>query len=68
MCALRSGMYSCYTKKEIQAVLYIAYTSFMAAKIEAIEYMEGKMSELIIHTGNWGTGAFGNNFQLMALC
>jgi len=64
-----SGDYSLST---ITQILTTAYTSFMAAKIEsyAAFHEKGQIDstpDVIIHTGNWGTGAFGGNKTMMAL-
>ena len=59
-----SGGESTYQREEIQDILSTAYSSFRAAQIESqIENKEGAL----IHTGNWGTGAYGGNAVLMAL-
>jgi hypothetical protein len=42
-------------------VLVTAFTGFSACKLESGPY------ETVIHTGNWGCGAYGGNPTLMAL-
>jgi len=49
-----------------------AYTSFRAARIQSTKMVnENTLGEIrpkiIIHTGNWGTGAFGGSKPLMAI-
>jgi len=56
----------------ITQILTTAYTSFMAAKIESYAAFHEKgqtdlTPDVIIHTGNWGTGAFGGNKTMMAI-
>jgi hypothetical protein len=43
-----------YTREEIELVLLTAFTGFAAARGES-----PVGSRVIIHTGHWGTGAFG---------
>ena len=49
-----------YTKDDIEDVLVTAVTGFSAARTESVR------QKLRIHTGHWGTGAFGGNRVLMA--
>eukprot|EP01102_Stenamoeba_stenopodia_P019547 TRINITY_DN7417_c0_g1_i1.p1 TRINITY_DN7417_c0_g1~~TRINITY_DN7417_c0_g1_i1.p1 ORF type:complete len:341 (-),score=77.47 TRINITY_DN7417_c0_g1_i1:140-1162(-) len=49
-----------YTQRAIKDVLGTAYTGFAAAKQNSGE------APVVIHTGHWGTGAFGGNKVLMA--
>eukprot|EP01080_Neovahlkampfia_damariscottae_P001778 gene1778-547_t len=51
-----------YTKQQITYALGASYTGFYSAKLET--YILGKES-IVIHTGDWGTGAFGGNKILM---
>eukprot|EP00771_Trimastix_marina_P002318 gnl/Trimastix_PCT/3444.p1 GENE.gnl/Trimastix_PCT/3444~~gnl/Trimastix_PCT/3444.p1 ORF type:complete len:412 (+),score=72.67 gnl/Trimastix_PCT/3444:63-1238(+) len=51
-----------YTKGTIEYILITAYTAFRAAKKLT---PEGKLC--VVHTGNWGTGAYGGDKILMAL-
>jgi hypothetical protein len=53
-----------YTEEEIRDILVTAYTGFRAARIEA-EIAAGATA-VVVHTGNWGTGAFGGDKVLMA--
>jgi hypothetical protein len=71
MAALGGGQGS-YTKPQIVDMFTTAYTSFLAAKIESTLQVNGgnltpNKPEVIVHTGNWGTGAFGGNKPLMAI-
>ncbi|MCP4633609.1 MAG: hypothetical protein GY855_11840, partial [candidate division Zixibacteria bacterium] len=43
-----------------------AYTAFLAARIESHHHV-GDTPHIIVHTGNWGTGAYGGNKTLMAI-
>jgi hypothetical protein len=54
-----------YSEAEIHDILSTAYTGFRAARAEA----EAEVGEVatIVHTGHWGTGAFGGNKILMAI-
>jgi len=61
-----------YTEEQISDLFITAYTSFKAAVIESIRMInDGKLGENVpkvtIHTGNWGTGAFGGSKSLMAI-
>ncbi|EAR93857.4 poly (ADP-ribose) glycohydrolase (macronuclear) [Tetrahymena thermophila SB210] len=54
-----------YTKDQIIFTLYTAYKAFrQALEITNLYYPNQKC---VIHTGNWGCGAFGNNYQLIAI-
>ncbi len=50
-----------YTRDEIEDILATAFIGFSACRVES------GSSEALIHTGNWGTGAFGGDRVLMAL-
>lgn len=50
-----------YTMDEIRAILVTAYTGFRAARLES------GGSGIVVHTGHWGTGAFGGNKVLMTM-
>jgi hypothetical protein len=50
-----------YTRDEIQDVLETAFIGFSASKAES------GSSQTLVHTGNWGCGAYGGNHVLMAL-
>jgi len=54
-----------YSEAEIHDILATAYTGFRAARAEA----ESTAGEVVttVHTGHWGTGAFGGNKILMAM-
>jgi len=54
-----------YTLEQITDVFQTAYTGFSAAKAES-QASAGAGIKTIIHTGNWGTGAYGGNKVLMA--
>jgi hypothetical protein len=54
-----------YSEAEIHDILATAYTGFLAARAEA-ERAAGVVATTV-HTGHWGTGAFGGNKVLMAM-
>lgn len=54
-----------YALREIEDVLATAYTGFRAAVIESAQELESPA--VSVHTGHWGTGAYGGNKVLMAL-
>jgi len=54
-----------YTRSQISNILVTAYSGFLSAKYETI--LENEDSKTIIHTGNWGTGAYGGHKELMAI-
>eukprot|EP01080_Neovahlkampfia_damariscottae_P010802 gene10802-3420_t len=54
-----------YTLSQIFGILSTAYSGFISARYETI--LENEDTKTIIHTGNWGTGAYGGNKELMAL-
>lgn len=56
-----SGVYS---MEEILDVAITAYTAMVAARTES---KEAGASRTVVHTGHWGTGAYGGNRVLMAL-
>eukprot|EP01089_Gocevia_fonbrunei_P008663 TRINITY_DN20385_c0_g1_i1.p1 TRINITY_DN20385_c0_g1~~TRINITY_DN20385_c0_g1_i1.p1 ORF type:complete len:218 (-),score=55.34 TRINITY_DN20385_c0_g1_i1:2-655(-) len=62
MAALGGG-HGEYSLGQIVDLFVNAYTSFRAAK----ELAKEKGGKVLIHTGNWGTGAFGGNKPLMAI-
>jgi len=70
MAALAGG-YGAYSMRDIVDSYTTAYTSFLAAKVESNTDKKGdpisKEKKVVIHTGNWGTGAFGGNRALMAI-
>ena len=55
-----------YSLKTISDIFNTAYTAFLAARIESYRQI-GSVPHVIIHTGNWGTGAYGGNKTLMAI-
>jgi hypothetical protein len=59
-----------YTRSQITKLFTTVYTGFMAARIESNQspfIATSKPPRVIIHTGNWGCGAFGGNPTLIAL-
>jgi hypothetical protein len=55
--------YQPYQKKHLEALFYTALTAFSAIK----GHSENEDVRTIIHTGNWGCGAFGNDLVVAAL-
>jgi len=55
-----------YERAEIEYILQTAYTGFNAARAETLR-LKGSDSQVRIHTGFWGCGAFGGNRLLMLL-
>lgn len=51
-----------YTRAELERTLSTAFTAFAAARGET-----PVAERIVIHSGHWGTGAFGGNRVLMAL-
>eukprot|EP00455_Lapot_gusevi_P041085 TRINITY_DN4725_c0_g1_i15.p1 TRINITY_DN4725_c0_g1~~TRINITY_DN4725_c0_g1_i15.p1 ORF type:complete len:293 (+),score=77.59 TRINITY_DN4725_c0_g1_i15:229-1107(+) len=60
-----------YTRAQIETTLATVYTSFRAARIEAyrhaVNQQLAQFPTVVIHTGNWGAGAFGGDGTLMTL-
>lgn len=54
-----------YTEAEIHRALWTAFTAFRAAVVDA--RAAGAPGAVVVHTGHWGTGAFGGNRVLMAI-
>lgn len=54
-----------YTADQIRWTLVTALSGFSAALLESREL--APESEVVVHTGHWGTGAFGGNRTLMAM-
>jgi len=55
-----------YTAEQIHGVMATAYTGFRAARLESALAL-GDDVEVVLHTGHWGTGAYGCNRVLMAM-
>jgi len=55
-----------YTRQEIEYILSTAFTGFAAARLESCQ-VRARPSEVVVHTGFWGCGAYGGNRILMAL-
>ena len=53
-----------YARATIVDVLVTAYTGFRAAVVESRRHVDS-LAEVVVHTGNWGCGAFGGNAVLM---
>jgi hypothetical protein len=53
-----------YTEREISLIFNTAYTAFAAARQESPPD-GGAETEVVIHSGFWGCGAFGGNRRLM---
>lgn len=58
--AAPAGGYGTYSKDEIRMILLTAFVGFAACRAES-------SGRSVVHTGNWGCGAFGGNPVLMAL-
>eukprot|EP00026_Physarum_polycephalum_P012000 Phypoly_transcript_12257.p1 GENE.Phypoly_transcript_12257~~Phypoly_transcript_12257.p1 ORF type:complete len:358 (+),score=63.31 Phypoly_transcript_12257:158-1075(+) len=58
------GGFAEYTREQIGDAFGTAFTGFLAARVESKE--ENPDTKVVVHTGNWGTGAFGGNRILMA--
>lgn len=52
-----------YSRGEIEAAFNTAYSGFRATILAATDF--AAMEPVVIHTGNWGCGAYGGNRQLM---
>lgn len=59
-----SGGNKRYTRSEIQKALRTAFSGFRAVVLEAMNDSSTPLP-VVIHTGNWGCGAYGGNRQLM---
>lgn len=69
--AAPAGKNGIYTTKDIAFIMRTALAAFSAAVIRS-RIIHQKSEEIIcrkaiIHTGNWGSGAFGGNRELMTL-
>jgi hypothetical protein len=60
-----SGGRGSYTLEQITDIFQTAYTAFSAARSES-QACAGGGAKTQIHTGNWGTGAYGGNRILIA--
>lgn len=56
-----------YTKDQIQVYIYTATLAFSMCRWHCNENAGQEGKRVIIHTGNWGCGAFGNNLELMSM-
>ena len=56
-----------YTLAQLNLILSTAYSGFRAAQIESSRHVAGKKKAVVIHTGFWGCGVYGNDKVLMAL-
>jgi len=56
-----------YSIETIQYTFDTAYIGFMQAKLEAQDAAGEQQVHVVIHSGNWGCGAFGGNLVLMGL-
>lgn len=61
-----TGGYGRYTLEQIFDPLTTAYTGFIAARRESF-HAAGPDAATIVHTGHWGTGAYGGDRVLMAM-
>jgi hypothetical protein len=71
--ALKHGR-GAYTVNQICIILQTAIASFIGAKCETWQefkdtntFVKEAPPRVVIHTGNWGCGAFGGNIELMCL-
>lgn len=56
-----------YTAAQLRDVVATAYTGFRAAALESLVAAGGDAARVVVHTGHWGTGAYGGDRVLMAL-
>lgn len=56
-----------YTRPQIELILQTAYSGFRAAKLESQRRSESNQGTVVIHTGFWGCGVYGNDRVLIAL-
>jgi hypothetical protein len=59
------GGYGRYRREELVRILTTASAGFRAARLEAAEVSASAFT--VVHTGHWGTGAFGGNKVVMTL-
>jgi hypothetical protein len=62
-----SGASGPYTHAQIEDVFNTAYSGFSSARDESMEAMSSADTRVVVHTGHWGTGAYGGNRELMAM-
>jgi hypothetical protein len=60
------GGYGRYSPAQISDVAVTAFTGFTAARIESRLGTGHEAPCVVVHTGHWGTGAYGGNKVLMA--
>ena len=60
-----AGGYGMYNTATINAILSTAFSGFKAAVLRS--KLVGENVKTVIHTGHWGTGAYGGNRELMVL-
>jgi hypothetical protein len=56
-----------YTPTQIELILRTAYSGFRAAKLESQRRLKNNQNTVVIHTGFWGCGVYGNHRVLIAL-
>ncbi|MGA2248742.1 MAG: hypothetical protein ABSH48_27625 [Verrucomicrobiota bacterium] len=56
-----------YTRAQIEIILQTAYSGFRAAQLESQRRLENNRDAVVIHTGFWGCGVYGNDRVLIAL-
>ncbi|KAL4433339.1 hypothetical protein ABPG74_017443 [Tetrahymena malaccensis] len=66
MCSL-SYFTGLYTQDQIKFTFNTAYKSFREAYITVNKMYSNVNIPITINTGNWGTGAFGNHLELIAI-
>jgi len=76
--ASRRGMMKKYNEEDVNILFNTAYSAFSGAleeakhsfsqnKIKDNENNESRLLEVVIHSGNWGCGAFGGNVEMHSL-
>jgi hypothetical protein len=63
------GGVGAYTAAEIRDILVTAFTGFRAARLDTLLALGAgsRPTSIVVHTGHWGTGAFGGHKVLMAM-
>jgi len=64
-----------YTVRDIEATFAMVFRGFMQAKLEAVDAMAATKTDInslpafrvVVHTGNWGCGAFGGNHMMTGM-